>query len=220
MLRNRVVLLSMLALLAVLAACRGEPATPSGNASVAAADRPAPTPTGPPATLPATATRIPSTPPGPSPGSAPTESVGTFPVATSSVPVSVKVAEPTEIPTPTVEPSPTSPPDTTEEDIATILRIIDEYWEAFNDYDVDRAVTMLEEGYRADEEDPIRKDIGRMKLFRVKLGISEETPLTLNETGHYETYLTVKTPVDERRLLMVFRKLDGQWWIVFSGIVD
>ena len=220
MLRNRVVLLSMLALLAVLAACRSEPASPSGNASVAAADRQAPTPTRQSATLPATASRIPSTLAAPIPGSVPTESVGTFPVATSSVLVSVRVDEPTEIPTPTVEPPPTSPPDTTEEDIATILGIIDEYWEALNDYDVDRAVTMLEESYRAAEEEPIRKDIGRMKLFRVKLGISEETPLTLNEAGDYETYLTVKTPVDKRRLLMVFRKLDGQWWIVFSGLVE
>jgi hypothetical protein len=107
-----------------------------------------------------------------------------------------------------------------EEDLAIIQGIIEEYWAALNDYDVDHAITMLEESYREAEEELIRSDIGRMKLFRVKLGVSEETPLTLNAEGDYETYLTVKTPVDSRRVLMVFRHIDGQWWIVFLDEVE
>jgi len=91
---------------------------------------------------------------------------------------------------------------------------------AFNEYDIDQAITMLEPGYRAQEEEPIRKDIGTMKLFRVKLEVSEETPPTPNVNGDYETYLSMKTPVDTRRVLMVFRRIDGQWWIVFSDEVE
>ena len=30
----------------------------------------------------------------------------------------------------------------------------------------------------------------------------------------------MSTPIDSRRLLMVFRRLEGQWWIVFSDEVE
>ena len=59
--------------------------------------------------------------------------------------------------------------------------MIEEYWGAFNDYDADHALSMLEAGYRAAEKELIRRDIGRMKLFRVKLEVSEETAPTLND---------------------------------------
>ncbi len=105
------------------------------------------------------------------------------------------------------------------ENIQAIKRIVDEYWKALNDYDVDHAITMLEPGYRTSQEELIRSDIGRMKLFRVKLGVSEEMPPTLNEDGDYETYLSIETPVDTRRVLMVFRQIDGGWWIIYSSEV-
>ena len=78
---------------------------------------------------------------------------------------------------------------------------------------------MLEPAYRAQEEELIRKDIGQMKLFRVKLDISEETAPALNADGNYETYLRMKTPIDTRTVLMVFRRIEGRWWIVFSDEV-
>ena len=106
------------------------------------------------------------------------------------------------------------------EDVAEIRQMIAEYWQAFNDYDADRALSMLEEGYRTLEEDLIRKDIGRLKLFRVKLEVTEESPPTPNGDGHYETYINMETPIDSRQLLMVFRKIEGQWWIVYSNPVD
>ena len=111
-------------------------------------------------------------------------------------------------------------PESSTEDLAAIMRIVEAYWAALNDYEVDLAVTMLEDSYRVQEEDLIRKDIGRMKLFRVKLGVSVEKPLALNEAGDYEIYLKLTTPVDTRRVLMIFRRIDGDWMIVFSGEVD
>ncbi len=115
---------------------------------------------------------------------------------------------------------PDRPNNDSPEDAAAIRRMINEYWEALNDYDVDSAMPMLEESYRATEEELIRKDIGRMKLFRVKLGVSEETPPTLNADGDYETYVSVETPIDTRTVMMVFRRIDEEWRIVFTGEVD
>ena len=67
------------------------------------------------------------------------------------------------------------------------------YRHAFNVYDADPPPSMLEENYRANEEDLIRRDIGRMKLA---------------------------TPVDTRRLKMAFRRIEEQWRIVFSDEVE
>ena len=104
--------------------------------------------------------------------------------------------------------------------VEVIRRVMAEYWQALNDYDVDHAITMLEPGYRAVEEELIRKDIGRMKLFRVTLGVSEETPPTMNADRDYETYLSITTPIDIRRVKMVFRHIEDRWWIVFSDQVE
>ena len=101
-----------------------------------------------------------------------------------------------------------------------MTQMVEVYWGAFNAYDADLALSLLEENYRADEEDLIRRDIGRMKLFRVKLGVSVGKPLALNEAGDYEIYLNLRTPVDTRRVMMLFRRIDGDWMIVFSGEVD
>ncbi len=106
------------------------------------------------------------------------------------------------------------------EDAATIGELVEAYWAAFNAYDADVAVSMLDESYRDAEEGLIRRDIGRMKLFRVRLDVSEETPLILNNQGDYETYLKIATPVDSRRLLMVFRHIEGRWRIVFSDEIE
>ena len=121
----------------------------------------------------------------------------------------------------TPPPTPTSPPPTaTAEDVAAIRQIVTQYWAAFNEYDVDLAVTMLEPGYRAQEVELIRSDIGRMKIFRVTLDVTEKSPPTVNDDGDYQTYLSLKTPIDTRTVKMVFRRIDGQWWIVYSNPVE
>ena len=104
-------------------------------------------------------------------------------------------------------------------DVAVITRMVEDYWGAFNAYDADLALSMLEPSYRADEDELIRRDIGRMKLFRVKLDVSEETPLRLTESGDYEIYLRLSTPVDTRRVKMVFRRIEDRWAVVFSDEV-
>ena len=103
--------------------------------------------------------------------------------------------------------------------MAELRQMVEAYWDAFNDYDADRALQMLDGAYRRLEEELIRRDIGRMKLFRISLNISEETPPALNDDGDYETYIKMETPVDKRRIKMIFRRVEGQWRIVFSDEV-
>ena len=200
-------LLAILAVLTVMAACGSE--SPSAYTATIV-----------PATHQPTLTEVPSI-------STPTGHAQTpalTPTMAASVPPTLSES-PTDAPDPTVIPtkSPTQPEPTyilPGQEATEIRQIAEAYWEALNEYDVDHAITMLEPGYRAQEEELIRKDIGTMKLFRVKLQMTEETPPSLNADGDYETFLSMKTPVDTRRVLMVFRRIDGQWWIVFSDEVE
>lgn len=116
-------------------------------------------------------------------------------------------------------PAEATPTPSPEEDVAAIRAIVAACWEAFSDWDADRALLMLEPEYRASEDALIRHDMGRLDQFGVRLEVSEETPPTLNAEGEYETYVTMVTPLDTLQLLMVFRRIDGQWWIVFSDVV-
>ena len=215
--KKGLLLLTIATALLFLAACRGEPAPTPTTAS--AIEKAQPTPDKP------TATPLAQVTPD---GRDATDSPGTFPLPMTPIrpaqSPAATVPAPTQAPpTMTTTPTPTglSEESTLEtEDIETVRAIVAAYWKSLNDYDVDHAITMLEPAYRAAEEELIRKDIGRMKLFRVKLDVSEETPPTLNENGDYETYLSMKTPVDTRRVLMVLRQIDGAWWIVSSGEVE
>ena len=199
MLRVALFLLGILGALVALSACGGGPApTPDIPLDTAATEPVPATPTEPAATA-STSTRLPGT-----------RAATARPAATQLLPTATQP--------PATEPP--APLESAEEDVAAIRRIAYDYWVALNDYNVDRALPMLEESYRAREEETIRNDIGRMKLFRVKLGVSEETPPTLNADGDYETYLSMKTPVDTRTVLMVFRHIEGQWRIIFSGEVE
>ncbi len=223
--KRGLLLLGIATAVVFLVACQGEPAPTPTSISNSEAAQP----------VPAEPTPTPTIPPTPGAAS-PADSPGTFPLPltpppptlppTATPPARQTVSAPTPTQSPqTKTPASTPLPDshagpTAHNNVEAIRRIVDEYWKALNDYDVDHAIPRLEPGYRTAEEELIRKDIGRMKLFRVKLEVSEETPPTLNEDGDYETYLSVETPIDSRRVLMVFRRIDGAWWIVFSDEVE
>ena len=66
------------------------------------------------------------------------------------------------------------------------------YWEAFNAYDADGVLAFLEEGYGREREEKIRGDIGRLKLFSVQLGVTEESPPSMVDEDEWEMYLTMK----------------------------
>ena len=224
MLRRKVVLIGALGLLMLQLNCQSGPTPSSNNTPIILPLLP--TPTEPPATQLKTAAVSGVI-------KAPT-AVVTLSTAAASAPSTSPTAElvrysPTmESPTPTIAiPSETpmsiptmSSDKETADDVAEIRRMVTEYWEALNTYDVDHAIAMLEPAYRALEADLIRRDIGQMKLFRVKLGVSEETPPVINDEGDYEIYLSIDTPIDKRKVLMVFRRIEGQWWIVYSDEVE
>ena len=163
-------------------------------------------------TLP-TPTAAPEPTPTEVPQAAPTEKPQATPTGQSQV-------TPTERPqvTPTERPqvAPTEEPQVDPQEADALRKLAFAYWEAFNAYDADRALGYLEEDYRQQQDSAVRDDIGMIKLFSVKLGVSEETPPQVVGNDEWEMYLTMKEPLGTRRIRMAFQKVEGEWKITFA----
>ena len=165
----------------------------------------------------------PTTYPKPATGSAPTPA--TTPETTAAPSVSATTAATaTAGPTSTTPASSTAVKDRTQTTAngtpSELTALAFEYWDAFNAYDADEAVAMLEPAYRAAEEEPIRRDIGRMRMFRAKLDLSEETPPVLMESGLWEMFMSMGTPIGAKRIRMEFVEDGGRWYISFADEVE
>ena len=112
--------------------------------------------------------------------------------------------------------SPSPPPMDKAQELDKLRSLAFAYWEAFNGYDADSVLGYLEESYRQQRDETVREEIGRIKLFRVQLGLSEETPPRLLSDHEGEMFLTMKEPLGTRRIHMAFLKVEGEWKVTFA----
>ena len=168
-----------------------------------------------------------STPPAPTAVPKPTPTERPLPAPTEKpLPEPTETPLPTPTETPLPEPTETPPPIPTEtpqidpQEADAIRQLAFAFWEAYNTYDANRALRYLVQDYRRQQEDSIRNNIGRMKSFRAKLGVSEAGPPQIIKNDEREMYISMKTPLGERRVHMVFRKISGEWKIALSEEVE
>lgn len=102
----------------------------------------------------------------------------------------------------------------------TLRQLTFAYWDALNSYDTEKTVSYLEENYRQKHRGEVENGINRMKMFGVKLGVSEESPPELKGANEAEMYLALKDPLGTRRILMRFASVEGVWQITFAEEVD
>ena len=168
----------------------------------------------------------------------PSEPERVDPTATP-VPSPTKQPDPTAtpIPSPTPQPEPTATPEPSPQseqkvadptatpepsaqldvaDINAVRELAFAFWEAYNAYDPDKALSYLEETYRQERDVPLRENVATIKLFSVKLEMSEESPPHMIGDGEWEMHMTMKTPLDVRRIRMSFRKVEGEWKLTFA----
>lgn len=126
--------------------------------------------------------------------------------------------------TSTAGPTSTTPGVTTTaisaEDAQAVRDLAFIFWEAYNAYEPDRAVSYLDESYRAAKEKVVRDEIRRIKTFGVKLGMSEKTPPVLIGPDQAEMYLNMKEPVGTRTIWMKFSRRGDGWTIMYSEEVQ
>ena len=105
-------------------------------------------------------------------------------------------------------------------DAAALRSLTEAYWDAFNGYEPDTVLSLLEPGYRAERDETIRSEIGRLSAFGVTLGVSVETPPALIGPDEAETLVSLRTPLGSRQVRMVFTRIEGEWWITFAQTPD
>ncbi|PKB67371.1 MAG: hypothetical protein BZY81_04830 [SAR202 cluster bacterium Io17-Chloro-G4] len=121
---------------------------------------------------------------------------------------------------PTALPPEPTPQLTPEDDTETLRWLAFAYWEALNAYEVEKTVSYLEDKYRQAHLGEVEKGIRQMKMFGVKLGLSEESAPRTTGPGLAEMYMTLKEPLGTRRILMEFAKAQGEWKITFAEEVE
>jgi len=140
----------------------------------------------------------------------------------------VATSGPTPTPAATPAPTPTATPPTplavplgsiAPAEADALRRLAFAYWDAYNAYDVDRILSYLEPSERAKREAGIRDEIGRLKTFGVKLGISEQSPPALSAPDTGEMLMTMQEPLGSRTMKMVFLHRDGRWWVTAADEV-
>ena len=105
-------------------------------------------------------------------------------------------------------------------EVTALRELAFQYWGAFNEYDVDSVLAFLEPTYRAQREEQIREDIASLEQFSVELGVTEHLPPHEADSGQWEMYLVMETPVDIRRLRMEYLKYGDRWWITYAEEVE
>jgi len=100
---------------------------------------------------------------------------------------------------------------------ATAVRALTKaYWDAYNTRDPEAALALLSPEYRASAGESIRSEIGRLKTFGVKLGVTEKSPPEATGSGKAKLLVTIKTPIDTRTVVMQFSG-GGDTWIITSA---
>lgn len=105
-------------------------------------------------------------------------------------------------------------------DAKAVRDLMTAYWIAYNAYDADKALSYLEESYRASQDETVRGEIGQIKTFGVKLGVKEKSAPALTGTDQSEMYIDMKTPTGGRVLIMRFARAGGTWTITDVEEVD
>lgn len=113
-------------------------------------------------------------------------------------------------------PDPSIPTATPNADLLEVRVLGFEYWDRFNAYELERVLEMLTPEYLEARSDSLKSDIGRVDQFGIKLRPTVlEEPVFTGE-GSAELAMRLRTPIDIRRILMQFVKLDGRWMISFA----
>ena len=96
------------------------------------------------------------------------------------------------------------------------MQVFAEFWKAYNDYDADKAVGLMVDEMRQEQEEDTRTNMGLLETFAAKVEATEEGPPQQLENGDAQVYLKLQTPLGERRVRMTFRKVDGEWLVASS----
>jgi pyruvate/2-oxoglutarate dehydrogenase complex dihydrolipoamide acyltransferase (E2) component len=141
-------------------------------------------------------------------------------------------APPTQAPTTTPPPATTAPATETAppaageaitpEGIEAARQVVFAYWEAYNSYDVDGVLALLEDSWREERADDIASEIGQMEGAKITLGVEEEAEPEVTE-GTIAIKMFIDIPIvfmPDRHYIYYLKKIDGEWKIYSAEEVE
>ncbi len=126
--------------------------------------------------------------------------------------------KPADTPPPGNPPPADNPPPAsiTQEDVDAARQVVFDYWEAFNNYDVEGVLAYLEEPYRLVKEESITSEIGQMQSFNATLGVEEEALPTITPEGKVKIKIKLSTPLGARHVTYDLVKINNEWKICLT----
>lgn len=115
---------------------------------------------------------------------------------------------------PETETTPVQPSDNNSlEEPDTVNEVILEYWEAMNNYDLERTLSYYEEQYRQGEEEEVKGDITRLKQFSVTLSVADISEPVFIDEDKVRCEIILSTPIGDRNLIYLLERINGEWKI-------
>ena len=87
------------------------------------------------------------------------------------------------------------------------------YWDALNDYDVDRALSFLEDGYAPEFGSEIRAQVEQLRQSDGPLTVTEDREPFMINFDEAVMFFALGEPPDTSRVQMTFVRADGGWKI-------
>jgi hypothetical protein len=129
-----------------------------------------------------------------------TQATQTPPETTLPATTPATQAPPTTPPPATTAQATQTPPATeeaiTEANIEAARQVVLAYWEAYNSYDVDGVLALLEDSWREERADAIAGEINQMKTFGVTLNAEEEAEPEVTADGTVAIKMKIATPLE------------------------
>jgi hypothetical protein len=159
-------------------------------------------------------------------GAACTQAAETPPETTPPTTPITQAPTTTPAPTTTVPAEETTPPATEEPitgtDIEAARQVVFAYWEAYNSYDVDGALALLEDSWQEERADDIASEIDQMESAKMTMGVEEEAEPEVTE-GTIAIKMFIDIPVvfmPDRHYIYYVKKIDGEWKIYSAEEVE
>ena len=188
MVRCRLALATVLALVLVLSACGG-----SGDDAAGA-----------PATEPAASTGTSTT-------------AAAAPTTPTEAPAEPTAApDPTAATEPTAAPADAAPSDSPTDTAAYLSQRTMDVWVAYNTHDLEKLKAFYEASYWADSEDSIRSNMEPFKLFGVSITGEETEPPTEIEPGKWRIRHLGKFPLGSVDMIFIYEQFDGEWLLTYA----
>ena len=161
----------------------------------------------------------------PTPTQAATHTPKIEPTSTPA-PTATPQIEPTPTPAPTSTPQPEPTPtesasgqsDSSEslDIVEHLLETTSQFWETYNNYDIDTLKTFYEESYWSEQEAEVQSNMQPFKNFNLSITPEEATTPTEVAPGKWEIRQTASFAVGSVKMLFIYEEFDGDWLLTYA----